>query len=204
MSIHPPHSTPASSRLSPPFPPYLRIASRLFPPPATGAPPASAAVRFLRIGSHLIAIPVATLAVFAATFAVFAAHCQRQFQQTRLNSRIERRTRPMRIEKRQKRQCSPIQSTLPAAITRDRGPRPRSPLGVAQSSAYFQDATAYEDTRRQIRRSWRRTRISPEAQSTTNAVEVAWHGLSGRTSAAMEVTEWQSCEEVGVPRRHGR
>jgi len=123
MSIHPPRSTPASSRLSPSFPPYLRIASRLFPPPATGAPPASAAVRFLRIGSHLIAIPVATLAVFAATFAVFAAHCQRQFQQTPLNSRIERRTRPMRIEKRQKRQCSPIQSTLPCVTANRRDVR---------------------------------------------------------------------------------
>src|SRR5690242_10588234 len=120
MNIYPARSTSASSSLLVPFPPYLRVASRLVLPSASSAP---SAVHFLRIGSHLIAIPVATLAVFATHLAVFAAHCQRQSPQTRLNSGTERRTRPMRIEKRQKRQCSPSQSTLPSAAANRRDVR---------------------------------------------------------------------------------
>src|SRR5689334_18273353 len=69
-------------------------------------------VRFVAIR---IAIHAATLAVFAATLATFAAHRQRHSRQTPLNPRCDRRSSQYNIEKRQKRQCSPSQSTLPAS-----------------------------------------------------------------------------------------
>jgi len=167
MNIPSLRPTPASSAMPfsfppfsfPPFPPFLHPE-----PPSSSALSASSAVHFspllpsssvfLRVlcgGSRTLAT-LATLAPIGLPFlpralpflATFAAHWQCQTRQIRLNSRSGRRTRSIHIEKRQKRQCSPSQSTLPSATAAlHRASRPHSPLGVARSSTNRRDVTAY-------------------------------------------------------------
>src|SRR5690348_2554944 len=150
MNIHSPHPTPAPSTVSfppfPPFPPFPHPESSALPaspalPSLFSPPPTSVSLRVLCGRSRTLATLatfVANLAVFAAivaTFAaivaVFAAHRQWQIQQTRLKSGPESRRHQIRIEKRQKRQCSPRWSTLPSAAAAPRRiSRLHSPLGV--------------------------------------------------------------------------
>ena len=74
--------------------------------------------------------------------AAFAANRQRQTQQTPLNSRPASETHPAQGEKRQKRQCSPIQSTLPSITTARRlASRPGSHLVLACLSATRRNVT---------------------------------------------------------------
>ena len=168
MNIPSPHTTPTSSTISSSFPPFTHPEpSALSASPAL--PSSLLSSLFLRVlcgRSRILAILAAILAVFAATVAIlaadlavfaaiiatFAAHRQRHIRQTRLNSRSGRRTRPLRIEKRQKRQCSPFQSTLPSTTAAPpRISRLHSPPGVARSSTSCHNVTAHADHCGQIR-----------------------------------------------------
>ncbi len=75
--------------------------------------PAREGGRGLGLPSALLPLP--SLPHPCRDLAVFAIHRHRQPRQTPLNSRLTRETHPIQCEKRQKRQCSPIQSTLPPA-----------------------------------------------------------------------------------------
>ncbi len=141
MNIPASHSTPASSAVSFPFPAFLRVRfSSLSSLLSSSAP---SAVRF---PYRLIAIRIATLAVFAAIVATFATTWRWQTRQTRLKSGPESGRHQIRIEKRQKRQCSPRRSTLACVTAAPRRiSRPHSPLGVARSSTSCRNVTAHAD-----------------------------------------------------------
>jgi len=125
MNIHSPHPTPAPSTVS--FPPFPHPESSALPaspalPSLFSPPPTSVSLRVLCGRSRTLATLatfVANLAVFAAIVATFAATWRWQTQQTRLKSGPESRRHQIRIEKRQKRQCSPRWSTL-ACVTANR------------------------------------------------------------------------------------